>query len=135
MKATNFPRLIKWMFFTAITFLVFMVIMRFLFYFHFAPGQYTFSNTRKAFLLGLHFDIRIVCGIVLFPFLIGNLHLTYSEKKRLTAGTILQLILTVLIMSGLLIFIKKGHASVSMMVAIAVMFALVFVWLFISKNC
>lgn len=135
MKATNFPRLIKWMFFTAITFLVFMIIMRFVFYFHFASSQYTFSNTHKAFLLGLNFDIRIVCGIVLFPFLIGNLHLNYSEKKRLTAGSILQLIFTVLIMTGLLIFIKKGHASASMMIGIAVLFALVLVWLFVSKNC
>ncbi len=135
MKNTNFPRLIKWMFLTAITFLVFMTIMRFAFFFHYRPAQYSFSNNINAFLLGLNFDIRIVCGIVLFPFLIGNLHLIYNEKKRLSPGSIVQLIITILIMILLIIFLKKGHASTAILITTGILFALILVWLFSTKNC
>ncbi len=135
MKNTSFPRLIKWMFLTAITFLVFMTIMRFAFFFHFRPVQYSFSNNIKAFLLGLNFDVRIVCGILLFPFLIGNLRLNYTAQKRLAISSIVQLIVTILIMVLLIIFIKKGHASTSLMINIGVLFALILVWLFATKNC
>src|SRR5664279_5433340 len=98
MKKIALPRLVKWMFLTAIAFLIFMTIMRFVFFYHFRSSQYSFANCFKAFLLGLNFDTRIVCGIVLFPFLIGNLHLNYNNKKRITIGSIAQLILTIIIM-------------------------------------
>jgi phosphoglycerol transferase MdoB-like AlkP superfamily enzyme len=135
MKTTNFPRLIKWMFFTAITFLIFMTVMRLVFFYHFKPAGYSFSNNLQAFLLGLNFDTRIVCGMVLFPFLVGNLYLNYTEKKRLTAGSIARVVFTILIMALLIIFIKKGHASASIMIGITVLFALILVWLFVTKNC
>ncbi|HEY8659365.1 MAG TPA: sulfatase-like hydrolase/transferase [Hanamia sp.] len=135
MKKTYFPRLIKWMFFTAIIFLVFMTIMRFVFFFHFRPAQYTFSNSLNAFLLGLNFDTRIVCGIVLFPFLVGNLHLVYKKKRRLSAGSIFQLFITILIMVLLMLFIKKGHASMGILTFVGILFALILAWLFGTKNC
>ncbi|MDP4286216.1 MAG: sulfatase-like hydrolase/transferase [Bacteroidota bacterium] len=135
MKKTYFPRIIKWMFFTAIIFLVFMTIMRFVFFLHFRPAQYTFSNSLNAFLLGLNFDTRIVCGIVLFPFLVGNLHLVYKKKQRLSVGSIFELIITILIMFLLMLFIKKGHASIGIMTFVGVLFALILVWLFGTKNC
>src|SRR6185437_3664095 len=135
MKTTNFPRLIKWMFFTAVTFLVLMTLMLFAFFFHYRPPAYSFSVSLKAFLLGLNFDTRIVCGIVLFPFLIGNLHLTYNFKKRLSPGSIVQLAITVIVMVLLIIFMKKGHASFSILAITAVIFALILLWLFVTKNC
>ncbi len=135
MKTTNFPRLIKWMFFTAIIFLVFMTVMRFVFFFHYQPAGYSFSNSLNAFLLGLHFDTRIVCGIVLFPFLLGNLHLKYNDHKRLTTGSIVQVIFALVIMGLLLLFMKKGHASFSILALVGCLFALILVWLFATKNC
>ena len=135
MKIANFPRLVKWMFATGIAFLACMVIMRLVFFLHFRPAQYSFSNSFKAFLLGLHFDIRIVCGIVLFPFLIGNLRLSYNEKKRLSAGSILQLVITILVMALLIIFMKKGHVPISSLTYMAILFALVLAWLWGTKNC
>jgi phosphoglycerol transferase MdoB-like AlkP superfamily enzyme len=135
MKNTNFPRLIKWMFFTAIAFLVFMTIMRFTFFYHFKSDSYTFSNSLNAFLLGLNFDTRIVCGIVLFPFLIGNLHLRYTPKGRLTWGSIAEVFFAMVIMGLLLLFMKKGHASGAMLILVGAIFALIIVWLFVTKNC
>ena len=135
MKKIAFPRAVQWMFLTAIAFLIFMTIMRFVFFFHFRPAQYSLSNSFKAFLLGLNFDTRIVCGIVLFPFLIGNLHLKYNEKKRLTAASIAQLFFTVLIMGFLIIFMKKGHVPVSSLIYMGILFAAILVWLLGTKNC
>ncbi|MEP6949930.1 MAG: sulfatase-like hydrolase/transferase [Ginsengibacter sp.] len=135
MKTPTFPRLVKWMFITGMIFLVCMIFMRLGFFLHFRTNQYSFSNTFGALVLGVHFDIRIVCGIVLFPFLAGNLHLRYNEKKRLSAGSIVQLVITLLIMVLLIIFMKKGHASVSSLIYMSILFALILVWLFSTENC
>ena len=135
MKKIALPRLVKWIFLTAIAFLIFMTIMRFVFFYHFRPSQYSFANSFKAFLLGLNFDTRIVCGIVLFPFLIGNLHLIYNNKKRLTIGSIVQIVLTIVIMVLLIIFMKKGHVPNTSLAYMGILFALILLWLLSTKNC
>ncbi len=127
--------MVKWMFLSGIAFLIFMTIMRFVFFYHFARHNYTFSNCFSAFLLGFHFDVRIVCGLVVFPFLIGNLRLNYNAKKRLTGGSIAQVILTVIIMSVLIYFMHKGHGATSTLIETGIVFALILVWLFTTKNC
>jgi phosphoglycerol transferase MdoB-like AlkP superfamily enzyme len=135
MRIISFPRLVKWMFLTAVAFLIFMTMMRFAFFFHFRPSQYSFSNSFKAILLGLNFDTRIVCGIVLFPYLVGSLHLSYNKKNRLTTGSIVQMVITLLVMVLLIIFMKKGHVPVSSLIYPGIVFALIFVWLLVTKNC
>src|SRR5665647_2615829 len=94
-------------------------------FFSFQAFTIFFANSFKAFLLGLNFDTRILCGIVLFPFLIGNLHLSYNNKKRLTIGSIAQLIFTIIIMVLLLIFMKKGHVPNSSLVYMGILFVLI----------
>lgn len=135
MKKIALPGLVKWMFLSAIAFLIFMTVMRFVFFFHFKHSQYSFANCFSAFLLGLNFDTRIVCGIVLFPFLIGNLHLNYTNKNKLTPWSIIELLFTVLIIVLLIIFMKKGHVPISSLVYMAILFALILAWLLITKNC
>jgi phosphoglycerol transferase MdoB-like AlkP superfamily enzyme len=135
MNKIALPRLVKWMFLTAIAFLIFMTVMRFVFFFHFRSAGYTLGNSLSAFLLGLNFDTRIVCGLVLFPFLIGNLHLNYNNNKRLTAGSIFQVVFTIIIMVLLMIFMKKGHVPVSSLTYMGILFALILTWLLITKNC
>jgi len=134
-RKSNFPRLVKWMFLTGIAFLIFMTIMRFIFFYHFAPLNYSFSNSFRAFLLGLNFDVRIVCGIIIFPFVIGNLQLKYNEKKRLTVGSLIEVFITVVIMALLILFMKKGHASLGVLVGTSILFLLILAWLFGTKNC
>jgi phosphoglycerol transferase MdoB-like AlkP superfamily enzyme len=112
-----------------------MTIMRFLFFYHFAPLNYTFSGYIDAFLLGLNFDVRIVCGFILFPFLVGNLHLKYTDKKKLSTGSLIQLFLTIIVMVLLVFFIKKGHATPVTLIGIIILFVLILVWLFATKNC
>ncbi|HEY5464127.1 MAG TPA: sulfatase-like hydrolase/transferase [Hanamia sp.] len=134
-KKSNFPLLVKWMVLTGIAFLVFMTLMRLVFFYHFVPPGYHFSKCLPSFLLGLHFDVRIICGMILFPFVIGNLHLKYNHRNRLSAGSIIEVFFTILIMILMLIFMHKGHATVTTLVGIAILFALILLWLFITKNC
>lgn len=135
MKKIAFPHLIKWMFLTGIALLIFMTIMRFVFFFHYRPFEYSFANSFKSFLLGLNFDTRIACGITLFPFLIGNLYLNCNEKRRLSTASIFRLAITILVMAALIIFMKKGHAPLSSLIYMGVLFALILVWLLSTKNC
>ena len=135
MKKAIFPKLISWMFLTGITFLIFMTILRFIFFFHFRPTGYTLSKNFNVFLLGLNFDLRIVCGIVLFPFLIGNIHLKYNLQKRFTAGSIVQLIVTLLVMALMIYLMKRNEVPFQTRIMMGVPFTLILFWIFISKNC
>lgn len=123
------------MFTIAIAVLIFMTIMRFVFFYYFQPLHASVGEYSKVFLLGLNFDLRIVCGIVLFPFLIGNLSLQFKSHRRLTVGSILKIILTIAIMVLLMIFMKKGHVFTGTLIIIAVLFATILAWLIVKKNC
>ncbi len=57
------------------------------------------------------------------------------KKNDLPAGSIAQVVITILIMVLLIIFMKKGHASGSIIIGIGILFALILVWLFTTKNC
>ena len=61
--------------------------------------------------------------------------LTYNKSGRLSAGSIVQLVITILVMVLLIIFMKKGHVPVSSLVYMGILFALVLAWLLGTKNC
>lgn len=135
MKKTNFPPTISWMLLSAMVILFFMTIARFVFFYHFKTSAYSFDNSLQAFTLGLNFDLRIVSGVVLFPFLISTLHLNYVRKNRLTTGSIVRLVFTAIIMVLLLFFMKKGRMPTPSLFIMAGIFALVLAWLFATKDC
>ncbi|MBN9349360.1 MAG: sulfatase-like hydrolase/transferase [Chitinophagaceae bacterium] len=134
MKKIVFSRLSLWMIRTGICLLVFMTIMRFVFFYRFHPLSAGISDYVASFLLGVRYDLRIICGIILFPFLIGQL---YIEKKngKLSTGSYIRIGITVLIMVFLLGFMKKGHILMSNLIAMVILFLLVLLWLFLSKDC
>lgn len=135
MKQLKFPRLLLWMVSIGLIYLVFMTVMRFGFFYYFKSSAYELSNSWEAFLLGLNYDLRIVCGIVLFPFLVGNLYLTYSYSRKLSAMSWVRVTLTALVMVALLLFMNKGHMQSGMLAIIAFLFLLIFAWLFSTGNC
>lgn len=122
------------MFFTGLILLIFMTLMRFAFFYRFQAPSSSLADNIQPFLLGLNFDIRIVCGIVLFPFLIGHLYLKYRGKK-LTAGSIARIGITVIIMGFLIWFMKKGHMQLLILSIMAFIFLLILVWLFSARGC
>jgi phosphoglycerol transferase MdoB-like AlkP superfamily enzyme len=134
LKIATFPRLVKWMFATGITFLVCMVLMRFVFFSHFRPSQYTFSNSVNALILGFRYDLRVVCIIILIPFLAGNFYLTYN-KKRLSGGSIFRIVVVLILMAAIILLLKNSHIGLGSIIIALLLFALFFLWAFSVKNC
>ncbi|MFS8083014.1 MAG: LTA synthase family protein [Ginsengibacter sp.] len=135
MNQFNLKPVTKWLLASGILIFLGMTVMRFIFFYHFRPGGYTFSQNINPFLLGVRFDIRTVCSIILFPFLVSNLALKYKPNKKLSTGSYILLGVTVIIMLLLLMFIKKGHVSNTVFYLVDFLFLGILVWLGITKNC
>lgn len=134
MKIFALSRLSKWMIWTGLGLLLFMTIMRVAFYYRFHSTVSGTENYINPFLLGLRYDLRIICGIVLFPFLIGQLYLTRKNGK-LSAGSIFRISITVISMVALLLFMKKGHMQPESLTMMTILFLLILSWLLLSKDC
>lgn len=135
MKIATFPRLIKWMFTIGLTLLVMMIVMRCIFFFHFKPAGYSFSNCIKPFVLGLRYDLRIVCAIVLLPFLAGSLHLDYTDKGHLRKSTIFRLVLVLILLTVIILLLKNNGGGIGSIIAVCLLFILYLLWAFATKNC
>lgn len=135
MKKLVLPRLVLWMLQIGIVLLILMNLMRFVFFFHFKPPNASVSDYGKVFLLGLNFDLRIVCGCLLFPFLVSNLSLKYNSRNKLSVPGLIKIGITLLLMVLLMIFMKKGHMFTSTLIIVGILFSLVLVWLFVKKDC
>ena len=135
MKIVTFPRLMKWMFFTGLALLALMTVLRLSFFLHFKPPLYSFSNCIKPLLLGLRFDLRVVCAIVLLPYLAGNSHLDYNEKNRLKAGSIIRLIIALVLLTVIILLLKNNHGGLVSIIIVFALFLLYLFWLFSTKNC
>lgn len=125
----------KWALAIGVTFLIFMTILRIAFFEYFKSSGYTFSNSINAFILGLRYDLRLTCAIVLPLLLVGNLHLTYKPNKKLTTLSIVRLIAIALVGVGVVFFLKNNKASTSTLISVIALFGLIFLWLFLKKNC
>lgn len=62
------PRLLRWLLHWSLLFLLLMSVYRLYFFFHFRPADRPFSGS--SFLLGLRYDLRVVCAIGLAVLLI-----------------------------------------------------------------
>ncbi len=134
MKIATFPRLIKWMFATGITLLVCMFILRLVFFLHFRPSQYTFSNSARALVLGFRYDLRVVCAIILIPFLAGSFSLRHV-KKRFNAGNIFKVIIALALMTITILLLKNNHIGLTAIIVVSILFVLFFVWALSVRNC
>ena len=125
----------KWALAIAVTFLIFMTILRILFFEYFRSQAYTLLNSSDSFFLGLRYDLRLACAIVLPLLLVGNLHLSYKANKKLTTGSILRLIATALFGILIVFFLKNNKAGLATILSVIALFAIIFLWLFLEKNC
>ncbi|HUS02394.1 MAG TPA: hypothetical protein VMY77_11740, partial [Chitinophagaceae bacterium] len=112
-----------------------MTILRIAFFEYFKNQGYTFANSSDAFILGLRYDLRLVCAIVLPLLLVGNLHLTYKANEKLTTLSIVRLIIVAVVGVGLVFFLKNNKATTVTILFVIVLFALIIFWLFLKKNC
>ncbi len=125
----------KWVVSIGFTFLIFMTLLRMVFFEYFKTADYNISNSSDAFILGLRYDLRIACAIVLPLLLVGSLHLTYTINKKLTALSILNLILILLIGVFAVFFLKNNKAGTVTILSVIALFTMIIVWVFFKKNC
>lgn len=134
MKKTVIPRLLQWSLLNGMIFLIFMTLLRIVFLWRFQPPDARFSDYLQPVLLGLNFDLRIVCGIVLFPFLLGNIRITKKTSGRWTWQAIARISATILVMGLLLFFMQKGHSTTGTLLFFSFIFLLVLVWILATGN-
>jgi phosphoglycerol transferase MdoB-like AlkP superfamily enzyme len=128
-------RLIKWLLTIGVLLLLLMTILRFVFYFDFKTQEYTLHNSFNAFVLGLRYDLRMICGLLLPVLIISGLHIKRNEKGKLDLASILRLIVAVLLMTLLFLFYKNNKAPIGLYITSIALFALVMTWLFLQKSC
>jgi len=66
-------RLLKWVIVLAIFFLVLMLVLRWVLYLWFPPPANSPVGTGRAFVLGLHYDLRWVCLVALIAIVLGSI--------------------------------------------------------------
>jgi phosphoglycerol transferase MdoB-like AlkP superfamily enzyme len=86
-KGLKIPHLIRWIFSVGIIFLLWMGILRLIFYFAFNHAGNPLSTLGSSFLLGLRFDIKMVCILLECMLVFGALNVTdpfrSSRSKRI----------------------------------------------------
>ncbi len=86
------PKLIRWIFWTGIIFLLCMTLFRVAFFILFSGEDNHLSNSIQAFVLGLRYDLRDVCLVLLVLLIIGSFSKLNPFQSRL--GKRLALIIT-----------------------------------------
>ena len=70
------PKLVRWILTVGIIFLLWMTCLRLIFYFVFNHAGNPLSSLGKTFLLGLRFDLKMICFLLVFLLLIGALNIS-----------------------------------------------------------
>ena len=71
-RSSRLPRLIKWILWTGLVFLLLMTLMRIVFYYFFSTQGNSLPNLGSAFFLGLRFDLRTTSLLLLPLLLLGS---------------------------------------------------------------
>jgi phosphoglycerol transferase MdoB-like AlkP superfamily enzyme len=85
MKGLKIPKLIRWIFAVGIIFLLWMGILRFVFYFTFNHIGNPLSTMGSSFLLGFRFDLKMICILLECLLLMGAWNRTdpfYSTRSK-----------------------------------------------------
>ena len=108
------PRLIQWMLWTGLIFLVLITLMRIGFYSFFNQQGYTFSSITDALFLGLRFDLRVVALILLVMLVAGSfppLHPFLSRTGKAFWLVLLGIVSLVLVLVYVIDFAHYSYLS------------------------
>jgi phosphoglycerol transferase MdoB-like AlkP superfamily enzyme len=67
------PRLVRWIFWTGLVFLVLFTVLRVGFYLFSGKQGYGFADLGDAFFLGLRYDLRMICILMLGMLILGSI--------------------------------------------------------------
>ena len=73
MKRFPIPRTTKWVLTTGLLFLLLLTVMRVLLFIFFSSQSHLFNDVLSSLFLGLRFDLRMVCVLMLFMLIIGSI--------------------------------------------------------------
>jgi phosphoglycerol transferase MdoB-like AlkP superfamily enzyme len=79
------PKLIRWIFVVGIIFLIWMGLLRLIFYFVFNHTGNPISTLGSSFLLGLRFDLKMLCFLLAFMLILGAINISdpfISSRSR-----------------------------------------------------
>ena len=75
LEVLKIPKLIRWIFVVGIIFLLWMGLLRLIFYFVFNHAGNPISTLGSSFLLGSRFDLKMICFLLEFMLLLGALNM------------------------------------------------------------
>jgi phosphoglycerol transferase MdoB-like AlkP superfamily enzyme len=75
-KGLKIPKLIRWIFAVGIIFLLWMGMLRLIFYFVFNHAGNPISTLGSTFLLGFRFDLKMICFLLVFMLLLGAMNIS-----------------------------------------------------------
>ncbi|HEX3080049.1 MAG TPA: hypothetical protein VHQ04_06280, partial [Puia sp.] len=75
LKVLKIPKLIRWIFVVGIIFLLWMGLLRLIFYFVFNHAGNPISVLGPSFLLGLRYDIKMICFMLELMLLMGAVNM------------------------------------------------------------
>lgn len=109
MARIQLPRLIRWILWTGFIFLVLMTLFRLGLYLFFNKQGHSAGQVLPSFWLGLRFDLRIVCVIMVVMLVLGSFPFLNPFKQR--AARTLWLVLLTLAAFAVIIFyaVDFGH--------------------------
>jgi phosphoglycerol transferase MdoB-like AlkP superfamily enzyme len=109
MARIQLPRLIRWILSTGLIFLILMTLFRLGLYFFFNKQGHTAGQVLPSFWLGLRFDLRIVCLIMLVMLVLGSFTFLDPFTKKY-AGTFWLVLLTLAAIAVVIFYaVDFGH--------------------------
>src|SRR4051812_28927805 len=109
MQKLRVPRYIQWIVLTGIIFLLLMTLLRAVMFFVFQRNNYSSSDLVDGFILGLRYDLRMVCIAALLFLILGIIKPLHPLDKKL--GQTVSLAIWVIIIIGFAIFYIVDFAN------------------------
>ena len=79
-RRLKIPKLIRWIFSTGIIFLVLMTLLRICLFFFFDKQGNHFSDVIPALILGLRYDLKMICILLLLILLAGSFNFLHPFR-------------------------------------------------------
>jgi len=86
MKQFQIPRTVKWVLTTGLLFLILLTLMRILLFLFFNRQSHVLKDLVSSFVLGLRFELRMVCVLMLFMLVLGSIRLFSPFRSRAARG-------------------------------------------------
>src|SRR5215831_14915805 len=102
MQRIKIPRYIQWIVLTGIVFLLLMTLLRGILFLVFQRSNYASSELLNGFILGLRYDLRMVCIAALLFLILGMIKPLHPLDKKL--GQKVSFIIWIIIIIGFALF-------------------------------